>query len=176
MVSVKRSIVGIKLFLLAWLFSGCAPAPAVTYDYRWQILEAEAWQPEFRASTTETGIILHYKFDNIRRAPNEFNMRVTMWRYPLDTVLVVTQRKESMPENGTYEVTRMYYDIKGNPLRFEVVVIPREENVIVLTPGTYFLYVSPGVYRDMRIKEVEVKANHLSILNLHFTETRIDKN
>jgi hypothetical protein len=158
------------------ILTGCGPSPEATYDYRWQILEAKPWQSSFRATDGESGIAFKWVFEEARRGKSEFNARVTLWLYPLDTILVVTKKKERLPEHGNFEVTRMYYNIRGNPLLFDVVVIPPQENSILLAPGKYFVHISPGNYSDVRIKEVEVKARHLSMLNVALTEQRFETN
>lgn len=168
----------ISLAIVATLIVRCGPTPEATYDYRWQILDATPWQEQVRPSTgggeePSTGIVLQWNFDGIQRKPNEVNARITLWRYPLDTTLVVTKQKESLPD-GTYEVTRLYYDIRSKPMWFEVVVIPRRENTILLSPGKYFVHVSPAAYNDIRIKEVIVTPKHLSVLSLSLMEQRIE--
>lgn len=167
----------ILLTVIAVVVASCGPTPELMYDYRWQILEAHPWQSIVRPGDADgnpaTGILLQWNFDRIQRKPNDFNARITIWRYPLDTVLVVTKHKETLPD-GTYEITRMRYEIRNKPLLFDVVVIPRRDNMISITPGKYFVYVSPAAYNDIRIKEVIVKENHLSVLSLPLLEQRLE--
>lgn len=158
------------LVVILW-FVGCASPPSTTYDYRWHILGAVAWRPSFTTSNGETGIILRWAFDGIRRIPDEFNARVTLWQYPLDTVLVTTTQNERGADDETYEVTRQYYTIRGTPQRYEVIVSPAEENTVVLSPGMYFLHISPDYFDDVRMKEVLVKKHQMSIIIVKLKES-----
>jgi hypothetical protein len=168
----------ISLAILTALIVGCGPTPEATYDYRWQILGAKQWQEQVRPSTgdgegSSTGMLLQWNFDGIQRKPNDVIARISLWRYPLDTALVVTKQKESLPD-GTYEVTRMYYEIRNKPMQFDVVIIPGRENTLLVRPGKYFVHVSPASYSDIRIKEVIVKPERLSVLNLSLVEQRLE--
>jgi hypothetical protein len=163
-----KCIILIGILATLPFLSGCAPTPTITYDYRWRILDATVWQPNYFESA-ETGIALDWSDPGERS--HDFNADLTIWRYPLDTLLVVTTGKEPHPppDGDTYEVTRMKYEIRNKPLRFNIFVDASAESIVRLEPGKYFVHISPGQYSDVRIRNIVVKRNSLSLVKVELT-------
>lgn len=186
----------ISLIVMLSLSSGCTSHRHVIRDERGEIAGALAWQPQFVPKDSISGIAIEFveppeeereSVDStrppywprvrVRRATTGKSLKyvtVTLWHYPIDTVVQVSTYEESVP-NGlvgipelseSIDVTEIQYLLKDEPIHLISEVNHGTSCTFTVPTGKYLLRCTPYGYYPRWTKDVMVRQDSLSLVKI----------
>ena len=171
----------IIIIILCISYFNCSSNREVVFDNRKYIINAEVWKQEYIYNDSTSGMRLEFVTPTRksskglywqptpqRRHKPEY-VNISLWKYPLDTVIQKELTKNymfSLPSTEAVDLITINYRIKNDPIEIYSKTDTSNFLFFQIPTGKYLITCSPSDYESKWMKDINIKSNYWSVVKI----------